>query len=300
MTLARETREITSTGEWLSWRERDITASRVAALFDAHPYMTRDQLAATIRGAAVEEKNEVDLRRGRVFENAIGAAIAEDRPEWALRKANTYHRLPDHRLGCTPDYFAEIGERRLVVQTKAVNPFEWNRWAGHPPLGYLLQVACESLVIGADDGVLAVMVTSGNFPVFYFDVPRHEAAEKRILDAVAEWWRAFDAGEIASPAPIEAIAAELDDGSHKDLSADNMMPGLLAERAELKATVSAAEKRLGGIDYEIKNRIGPARTAYVPGWALSFKSQHRKETIIPAAEIRVLRVRAIAEDLSNE
>lgn len=300
--MNREIREITGTGEWLSWREGILTASRIPALFGAHPYMTYEQLVASIRGQS--QGSNAAMRRGRILEPAVAAAISEEKPEWLLRKATTFHLLPDYRLGATPDYFAqeafaEVGEGLLNIQCKTVSPETWEKWRGQPPLGYLIQVACENLVTDATAGVLAVMVTSASYPLHLFDVPRHEAAEQRILDAVAEFWRAWDAGEIAAPAPAVDIAAVLDDGSHRDLSGDNRLPSLLAERAELKSAVSHAEKRLGGIDHEIKTRIGPARTAYVPGWSLSFKSQQRKETVIPAAQIRVLRVRSVAEEIEN-
>jgi hypothetical protein len=28
----------------------------------------------------------------------------EEHPDWPLEKATTYHRLPELRLGCTPDF----------------------------------------------------------------------------------------------------------------------------------------------------------------------------------------------------
>jgi hypothetical protein len=291
--MRRETREIVSPAEWLDWRRLDITASRVAALFDSHPFLDRDGLAAELRGQS--RGDNAAMRRGRILEPAVAAAMAEERPDLPLRKATTYHRLPDHRIGATPDYFADTAAGVVNVQCKTVHPDTWEKWKSHPPLGYRIQVACENLVTDAVAGMLAVMVISPSYPVHIFDVPRHPGAEARILDAVAEWWRAWDAGEIAAPADPAELAAACDDGSHRDLSGDPALPALLAERADLKATVGAAEKRLGILDYEIKNRIGPARTAYLPGWSLSFATQRRKETLIPAKDIRVLRVRAINE-----
>jgi hypothetical protein len=165
-----------------------------------------------------------------------------------------------------------------------------------PPLAYTLQTLTELLVTGRAWGVLAVMIRQGGYPIHYFDVPRHAAAEARILDAVAAWWKSWDAGEIPHAAPSAELAADLDDGSYRDLSGDNELPPLLAERAELVAHRGSAEKRIKELDYTIKNRLGPASTAWLPGWAISFATQHRRETIIPAKDIRVLRVKAIAEE----
>jgi predicted phage-related endonuclease len=294
----REAWEITSIGEWLDRRRKDVTASRIAALFDLHPYMSRDGLAEIMRGdvsggAGPIPPDSPAMRRGRILEPAVAAAVMEERPEWTLTKATTYHRLPDHRLGATPDYF--VGGDGLV-QCKTVSPQQFEAWHGRPPIAYTLQTLTELLVTGRAWGVLACMVCSPSYPLHLYEVPRHEAAERRLLDAVAAWWKAWDAGEIAGAVPSAAIAADLDDGSYRDLSDDNLLPLILPERAALKAEVSAAEKRLKDIDYEIKNRVGPARTAWCEGWNISFATQHRKEVLLPARDIRVLRVKPTAEE----
>jgi predicted phage-related endonuclease len=293
----REVREIASTGEWLAWRQRDITASRIGALFDAHPYMTRDDLARILKGTVRGDATDIPgdspaMRRGRILEPAVAAAVTEEHPEWQLAKATTYHRLPDHRLGATPDFWANADG---LIQCKTVSPHQWELWHARPPLAYTLQTLCELIVTGRAWGVLAVMVVSPSFPVHYFDVPRHPAAEKRILDAVSAWWHAFDAGEIAAPVSSAELAADLDDGSYRDLSTDNELPALLVERAHLKAAVGSSEKRLKEIDYQVKNRMGPAKTGWLPGWEISFGSYTRRETIIPATTIRTLRIKATVE-----
>ncbi len=291
----REVREITGRGEWLAWRKVDITASRIAALFDSHPYLTRDQLAADLRSEASRGDSPA-MRRGRILEPAVAAAVAEDRPEWLLTKATTYHRMPDHRLGATPDYWIN-GDG--LMQVKTVAPQEWEKWRGRPPLGYLLQTLTELLVTGRAWGVLAVMVCSPSYPVHLFDVPRHPTAERRILDATAAFWAAWDAGEIAAAVPPAEIAADFDDGSHRDLSSDNMLPALLAERAGLKAATVVAEKRLKELDYELKNRIGPARTAWLPGWTIKFPTIHAKEYTVAARDYRRLDVTRTKEAISD-
>lgn len=293
--MRREAIEIPSVGEWLAMRERDVTASRVAALFNAHPYMSRAQFIETMRGRS--QGSNAAMRRGRILEPAVAAAVAEERPEWSLRKATTYHRLPEHRIGATPDYFADTEAGLVNVQCKTVSPEVWEKWRGQPPLGYKLQVVCENLATDAAAGVLAVMVTAPSYPLHLFDVPRHAGAEERILLAVGEWWAAWDAGEIADATPAEEIAAALDDGSHKDLSGDNAIRELLTTRANLKQCEAAIKTKLGEVEYEIKNRIGPASTAWLPGWSLSFRSQHRKSYTVAASDSRVLRIKEVAEEV---
>lgn len=292
--MNREVREIESLGEWLEWRRQDVTASRVAALFDCHPYATINTLAADLRGQS--QGSNAAMRRGRILEPAVIAALAEEHPEWRMVKATTYHRLPDHRLAGTPDYWLDDDG---LIQCKTVSPSKWEEWHGHPLLAYTLQTLTELLVTGRTRGVLAVMVCSPSYPVHEFAVERHDAAEQRILDAVAAFWCDFDIGQIPVTVPADDLAAMLDDGTHRDLSGDNAIRSLLEERRDLKATIGTAERRLKDVEYDIKNRIGPASTAWLPGWNLSFKRQHRKETVIPAGDFRVLRVKEIAEVLND-
>jgi predicted phage-related endonuclease len=280
--------EITSHGEWLRRRQHLMTASRCAALVDAHPYLTREALAATFAGQG--EGDNPAMRRGRMFEAACKVALKEDHPDWAVEDANTFHSIASLRIGCTPDGWATIDGKRVVIEIKTVSPEQWERWGARPPLHYTLQVLMSLIVCGLEEGRLCVMVMSPSYPVYEFTVARHPAAEKRLLDACAAWWDDYDAGRIAPAADAEGLAAMLDDGSVIDLSDNNYLCAMLPERQELKATISGAEKRVGEIEAAIKDAMGNASTAHVPGYVLSFKSQYRKEFITPARTIRVLRV----------
>lgn len=294
-----EVREITSRAEWLAWRRGVMTASRVGALFDCHKYLTREQLAAEMRG--VSQGDNPAMRAGRILEPGVLVALREEHPDWSIYPATTFHADPALRFGCTPDaWFSEAGrylwdEMDGLIQVKTVSPEEWEKWHGKPPLAYTLQCLTEMMLTGRTRGLLAVMIRSRSYPVHEFDVPRHEAAEARILAAVAEWWRAYDAGEIAAPADPAGLDEMLDDGSSKDLSADNQIAFLLEERETLKQTVSEAETALKDIDYQIKNRIGAARTAWLPGWTLSFPTIHGKAYTVPAREYRRLTVKRTEE-----
>jgi predicted phage-related endonuclease len=299
---AREQWEITSTAEWLERRRHDITASRLPALFGLNPYLSLAQLADIMRGTTGTGTGSVPdspaMRRGRILEPAVAAALAEERPELPpLVRATTYHRVPDWRLGCTPDYWC--GDEGLV-QCKTVSAQQWQAWHGKVPTGYVVQTLCEMLVTGRAWGLLAVLEVSPSYPLHVVEVPRHAAAERRILDAVAKWWVAFDAGEIAGAAPSAELAAELDDGSYVDLSTDNYLCAALPERERLKAEASAAEKQIAEIDATLKSAMGSASSAWVPGYAVTFRTQHRREAIIPARDIRVLRVRAVDEQESPD
>jgi hypothetical protein len=53
------------------------------------------------------------------------------------------------------------------------------------------------------------------------------------------------------------------------------------------------------VDYQIKNRIGPASTAWTEGWSISFKRYHRAEYTVPERDIRVLKIREMKETTSE-
>jgi len=306
---AREVREIESTGAWLEWRRADLTASRIPAIWNLHPYLSREQLADLMRGTTGTGTGSVpdnaSMRRGRIFEAAVAAAIAEERPEWTLEKATTYHRIPSLRIGCTPDYFAtstlpkEPG--RGIIQIKTAAPRVWERWQGRAPLPYIIQTLTEAVVCDCAWAWLVIMVMSDSYPTHYFAVPRHAEAEQRIVAAAAEWWREFDSGALpGTAAGATELAGDFDDGSWIDLSQDNALPAILDERQSLKATTSEAERRLKELDYEIKNRMGRASRGWLPGYNISFATQHRKEVLLPARDIRVLRVRAVDEQETTD
>ena len=65
------------------------------------------------------------MRAGRILEPGVAVAIGELHPDWRLVKATSYYRLPDLRLGATPDYL--LGDAALL-ECKTASPEEWERW----------------------------------------------------------------------------------------------------------------------------------------------------------------------------
>ena len=294
--LLSEVHDITSRSQWLDLRRQDVTASRVGALFDAHPYLTREQLAGTLLGTH-NEGDTPAMRRGRILEPAVAAALAEEHPGWRITKATTYHRLPVPRLGATPDYWYVDDDGRVgVCQCKTTSPETWEKWHGRVPLAYTLQVLLEMMCTGREHGLIALMVTSRSLPLYEFPVARHPAAEAKILAAATAWWQAFDRGEIAPAAAVDDLETLTDDGSTIDLSADNWLSSALPERSQLKAEIAEREKRVGEIDEYLRTRMGLARYGHLPGWVVTWRSYQRKERLQPAGTFRRLLVASAKEE----
>ena len=68
---------------------------------------------------------------------------------------------------------------------------------------------------------------------------------------------------------------------------------LLAVRAGFKGSLAKFEKEVEAIDTEIKDKLGPAETALLPGWKISWKTQAREAYTVPAGTRRPLLVSAV-------
>lgn len=290
-------REITNRAEWLAWRRHDVTASRIGVLFECHPFMTLADLVAEMRGQSTKG-DTVTMRAGRWLQPAFVEALRDERPEWRVTPATTYHRLPELRLACTPDFWVDepSGRGAGVLEGKTFAEREWERHHARLPLGYMLQCLCQLMVTDASWGAIVVLIRSSAMPLYVFDVPRHPAAEKRILDAVARFWERVDAGEFPVATPPDELEALLDDGSHRDLSNDLRLAEWLEQRERWAETRADCDRQIKRVDYEIKNRMGQASTAWLPGWALSYKSVHYQEYTVKETDRRVLHVKRTEED----
>lgn len=286
--------------QWLALRKQDVTASVVGALFGAHQYETAYGLFAEKSGLEVPEFDTSVLRRGRLLEGAVAIAVEEDFPQWRVKKATEYFRDPAARIGATPDFFVDGDPRGLgIIQAKTVAPAAYKKhWAeDKPPFWITLQAATEMMLTGAPWGAVAALIVDPyRLECKVFEIPKHPGAEARIREAVSQFWD--DVAEGREPKPDFARDAELiaslwpaaTPTKTIDLTGDNLLPVLLAERADLKARAKADDARIKEIEAEIKFKMGDAEIATIDGFHISFKNQHRKSYTVAATDFRVLRV----------
>lgn len=301
-----ERHDITSREQWLALRRQDVTASVVGALFGFHPYQTPAGLWAEKTGIEMPRRDNADMRRGRVLEGAVANAVREECPGWAIVKANEYLRDPDKRLGATPDYWVVDKARGQLnctgaMQTKTANKWEFDRsWGDGPPMWIMLQCLTEIMLADLQWGVIACLIVDGfHFEVKMYDVKRHPAAEARIYNAVADFWRLVAAGKeptIDYERDGELIAAMFRDprsGEVIDLRGDNQITELLDRQLSLKACLKSAKDELDTVENEIKHKMGAAEVALVPpGYRLTWKQQDQAGYTVAARKQRVLRVTA--------
>ena len=296
--------DIESEAQWLEWRQADITASRVAALFGQHPYETALHLYLEKCGVefAQPDRDNRILRRGRWLEPAVAVAVGEKRPEWKIEAPKLYLRDPDLRLGATPDFYIHDDPRGLgVLQCKTVAPSVFERdWDSgrEVPFWILLQIITEMMLAEARFGCVAGLVVDAfAMDVALVEVPRHAATEARIVQAVRGFWADVAAGR--EPAPdfardsdaIKAMTAAATADKTFDAGGHNSLPAILAQRAALKARIKTDEARCTEIENEVKYLLGDAVTvSNLPSWRVTFKPTDFKAYTVAARTVRVLRI----------
>jgi predicted phage-related endonuclease len=189
---------------WLERRKLNVNASECAALFHSHPFITALELWNYHTGQL--ERSDLDsfaMRRGRILEPAVAAALREEHPEWIIEPAGQYIELPDAALGATPDFYAwpskedyGLFRNRFLIQAKTVLQEVYEaEWTPAPPAHYLIQIQTEMLVTGVNKLVLAPMVLDGReFPVHEWTFQADEEFQQQILTAVRRFWAHVDRG----------------------------------------------------------------------------------------------------------
>jgi predicted phage-related endonuclease len=292
---------ITGREQWLGLRKNDVTASVVAALFGAHPYTSALKLYLMHSGIEFDEADNRVFRRGRLMEPAVALAVAEERADWRVEKANSYYRDPDLQLGATPDFLIHGDPRGLgVLQTKTAAPHIYQRdWEGGAtvPFWIQLQALTEAMLTQAAFAVVAVLqVDAFDLALSIVEVPRHPAAEQRIIEAVDRFWADVAAGH--EPAPdygkdaelLKMIAPREVADKSIDLSGDNELPALLDQREEIMTAMKGYEARKDEIETMLKFKMRDASAALIPRWSITWKTTHRAEYVMKAKDIRTLRI----------
>ena len=302
-----ETRRITSRDEWLAWRQADVTASDVAPVLGLHPTRTAMRVWAEKTGLISPEPQTEFLEYRLALEAAAIDWLKMKRPRWTIRRGGVYVRDPDLRLGATPDAMAVDPDRPGIgiIECKSVvrHVFErdWQQRDGiaEAPIFHQLQALTGAMLTGASWAMVVALIldNAGTGGLALAPMDRHEGAESRIRDGVARFWALTEAGHsppISYERDTDVLAALFPKALIKepplDLSQDNRLPDILQERKNAKAMIRSAEKKCKTIDAEIMEKMTTHECGTLPGYRIFWKTQRRKEHIVPEWEGRVLRV----------
>lgn len=296
-----ERRSINDRAEWLAWRRQDVTASAVGGLFGCHPYTTALRLYVEKSGVEFDEKENNAMKRGRWLEPAVAKAVSELEPEWKLEAPGIYLRDPELRLGATPDFFIRYANDLGVLQCKTCAPSVYEReWLGGTeiPFWIQLQTLTEMMLSEAEFGAVAVMlVDPHNIDCKILEVPRHHGAEAKITAAVKQFWldvengREPDADYGKDAELIKLLAPREVEGKTVDLSGSNELPTLLEQREQIMQSIKDYETRKEEIETQLRFQMRDAERAVgIDGWSISWRTHHRDRYIVPAKDVRILRI----------
>lgn len=287
--------------QWLGLRQQDVTASAVGALFGVHPYQSAYGLYAEKTGLDVPEPSSSMLEWRLMLEGAVAAAVAKQKPQWRIVKATEYLRDPELRLGATPDFIIEGDPRGLgILQAKTIAPSAYKKsWQdGQPPFWIALQNATELMLEheAAFGAVAGLVIDPWKIECPITEIPRHAGVEVRIREAVLKFWDDLAHGREPTPDYgkdadlVAALYPEATPLKTVDLTGDNHLPVLLAERETVKSRIKVDEARCKKIETEIKFKMGDAEIATVDGFTISLKTQHRKGYEVKPTSFRKLNI----------
>jgi len=143
----------------------------------------------------------------------------------------------------------------------------------------------------------ALVVDPYAMDVHLIEVPRNADLEAEIIAAVKKFWADVEAGreppaDLARDSDaIRELTRREQSGKELDLTGDNELPVILAQRAALMAWIKSAETRCEQIENEIKLTLGDAeRGTGLDGWRITFKTTERAGYQVPPKSIRSLRI----------
>ena len=261
-----------------------ISASQVAALWGASPYVTRWMLYHWARGAfALDEPENVRMEMGRKFEAAILDMASERlRLDVTQNTENRYRRHDTIRLGCTVDAVTRDPASGLgVVEAKNVDAMVWRQsWSEDAAAKHVeIQLQAQMLVVGARWGAIAALV-GGNAFKLYRRTPNRNLW--RSMEArVREFWSQVNTEREPSPTGIEPELRVLD---HLYPRAEPLKVRDLADdhdAAEVVEAYAVARRKRSDADADAQEQrillaamMGDAEFLYVPGFEV-----HRRDTV---------------------
>lgn len=287
-------------GELHPLRKQYLTGTRIPAVAGFSPWMTPGHAYAEMRGVEFPDNDSVPKRRGRYLESVVMKMFAEARPDIEIWPANEFICDPVKRIAASLDCKGRDKDgKRLVIEIKTTTMRQYDKlWGDAPPINYALQIATAMMLDDADYGlIVALIFDEFHFELRVFDVPRIPAAEKRIDDIAAAFWRDFDQGippkidYERDGALIATLYPQEVEGKVIDLRHDNRMPELLELDDRLAAEAKEIDTARKAVANEIKMKVGDAESALVNGWRVTLKSTTRKAHEVKESTFRVLRTK---------
>ena len=311
-----EVRPIEDRDTWLKWREEDITASDAAALFGAeiHPYTSAYQLWALKCEMVKRSPMDAKLaRRGHYVEKIAPDLILEERPDWNVVPNPYYYRDPDARIGATPDLWARRPdiEGSGLIDVKSVGAQTFRKWQDRDtgdtqlPVWMGIQVNIQAALVGelweqpvTWGAVAAITIGDAGLEIEILNVPILPGLMANFRELARDFWRRVEEKDPYSIDWGKDAATVLDmyredDGSIIDLSADDALADILAQREGYKLIEregTEAEKSRRLLDAMIVDKLGNAAAARTKQGLIKAPTVRVKEAVRKAYTYRKITV----------
>jgi putative phage-type endonuclease len=285
--------------DWLGARMAGIGASEIAMVLSEAPASWGGALKLYARktGACTDDDlSEVEaVYWGKKLEAPILEAYWE-RTGRRTAKESLLLRSVEHPWAlCTLDgrtWEAANDGSRWPLEIKNVSAFKAEEWLDGPPPHYYLQIQQQMLVTGEQKATIAALI--GGQKMVWADVPRDEQTIRRIIYHGAHFWERVQKRDVPAPDGTEGSRRALQ-ALYPEGAGTIVLPYTAIEAADeledVKATIKALEARKGLIENNIRAALGDAELGVMTdGRSFSWKSQSRKECVIPATTFRVLRI----------
>ncbi|WDA36436.1 YqaJ viral recombinase family nuclease [Sphingobium sp. YC-XJ3] len=252
-----------------AFRSSVVGASEVAALFDAHPWLTHFELWHRKNGTVAtpdfsgNERTEWGVR----LEPVIIEAACE---RFGYEPLETPKRLDNGKgLGGHPDKLVMCPRRgRGILEVKTADWLVAKGWGDEPPLNYLLQIMTYMGLAGCDWGDVIVLVGGNELrrfeyqfrPVIYADIEARSAA----------FWRSIEEGRAPSAdytRDLPTISALYPDASDAvaDLRTDNLACDAAARWLTGKVLEKQGKAQADAAQAELLDKMGEAGVALLDG-----------------------------------
>jgi predicted phage-related endonuclease len=289
--------------EWLELRKRDVTGSHIAAVIDAHEYVTKLALWHHHRGSApLSDEETPAMERGALLEGVALKLLSKRHPDWHVEAPGVYLRDPEVRIGGTPDCIVystvgQIGVVEVKVPDYLVYQRDWIDDEGRlsPPASAAIQAITYRHLLAADFAMVGVLRVGRRLELELVTIEEPPELWPRVLEAVAEFWRSVEAG--TPPEPNFERDAELvlrlnrkaDPGTTVDLSGNNRLPTMRMLDAQYAEAEKQAHDKRKQLKAELVALMGSAETALFNGEVIATAKTVNR----PGYEVKATTYRAV-------
>jgi putative phage-type endonuclease len=266
---------------WLEMRQTGIGGSDAAAALGLNRYCSAYRLWCEKRGLIEGFGGNERTLWGKLLEDVVATEAARRLDGDATKPTVMYRSRTWPWMLANPDRFliTPSGEP-AVLEVKATDwrlGEEWDEEEGEAPLHYVLQVMHYLAVTGLHRGVLVCLV--GGNDLRMVDVQRDEELVASLVEGERAFWETVSSGTApqidGASSTTEALKARYchPEDLTTDLPAEvaalaQLRPSLIKERDDLNARIDAIEN-------QVREAIGDATAAYVPGFdkPITWRSQ---------------------------